>query len=356
MIEAQTPTLPDSAPSRVEPAGVSFAWLLAVLLIHRRFILVVAGFGLMLSVVGAFLTVPKYTSSFSFSPQTSQDPSRAGLASLAGQLGISVGGASEAPQLYAELVSTRDVLSPIARDSFALAPGDGKRVPLATFLGIRGADPQVVEERTLRNLRTRIVAASAATRTSGVVSVTVRTKSAEVSFEIAERLLDGLNQFNLATRKSQAGEERRFTEGRLAAAKVALRAAEDSLQNFLFANRQFGNSPQLTFQRERLQREVSLRQQVVLGLAQQYEDARIREVRDTPVITVIEKPALPAMADPRGRGVIIVLGTFLALLLGIGLVLVWEGWNRQRRAESADPSYSVLASEWNSLRRPFQKP
>ena len=226
---------------------------------------------------------------------------------------------------------------------------------LAELLGVRGSDPRVIDEMTLQTLRSRVIAASAATRTTGVVSVTVKTASPEVSFEIARRLLDGLNLFNLATRKSQAGEERRFTEGRLAAAKGELRSAEDAVQNFLSSNRQFSNSPQLSFQRERLQREVSLEQQVVMGLAQQFEDARIREVRDTPVITVIEKPTLPAMADPGGRGVMIVLGTFVAFFLGVTLVLVREGWNRRRRDESGDPAYSQLASEWHSMRQRFRK-
>lgn len=354
MMDAQGPILSEER-SSPERGGVSFAWILAVLLIHRRFILGVAGLGFLLAFVAALLRAPTYTSSFSFIPQSGQDQSRSGLASLAGQFGISVVGTTQPPQLFAVLLTTREILSSIARDSFVIAPGDRRRVPLVEFLRVRGTDPRVVEEMTVKTLRTRVIAASAATRTTGVVSVNVKTKSPEVSFEIAQRLLAGLNLYNFETRKSQAGEERRFAEGRLAATKAALRAAEDAMQNFLFANRQFESSPQLAFQKERLQREVMLQQQIVMGLTQQYEDARIREVRDTPVITVIEKPALPAMADPRLRGVIIGVGTFVALFLGVALVLMREGWDRRRRDESGDPSYSLLASAWQSERQRNRK-
>jgi uncharacterized protein involved in exopolysaccharide biosynthesis len=326
-----------------------------VLLVKRRFIVLAAATGFVLALVAALLKAPQYTSTFSFTPQSNQDQARSGLAALAGQFGMAVGGSSQPPQLYADLLSTRELLAPIARDSFPLSPSDHRKVPVADFLGVKGSDRSVVEERTIQKLRTRVVSASAATRTTGVVGVTVRTESPVVSFEIAKRLIEGLNQFNVATRRSQAGEERRFTEGRLADAKASLRVAEDALQNFLSANRQIGNAPQLSFQRERLQREVTLQQQVVLGLAQQYEEARIREVRDTPVITVIERPILPALPDPRGRATLIVLGTFAGLFIGVALVLMREGWERQRRHEAADPSYSLLETEWQSVRRRFRK-
>lgn len=355
MVEGEVPMLSDFEQSSPERGGTSFAWILAVVLIRRRFILAFALLGFLIALVAALLKASTYTASFSFIPQSGQDQSRSGLASLAGQFGISVGGSSQPPQLYADLLETREILAPIARDSFGVAPGGGRRVPLAEFFGVRGSDLRVVHEMTVRMLRTRVVAASAATRTTGVVDVTVKTKSPQVSFEIANRLLDGLNRFNLATRRSQAGEERRFTEGRLEAAKATLRSTEDALQYFLSGNRQLANSPQLSFRRDRLQREVSLQQQVVMGLAQQYEDARIREVRDTPVITLIDKPTLPAMADPRGRGVIIVLGTFVAFVLGVALVLTREGWNRRREEESGDPSYSRLANEWQRLGRRIRK-
>lgn len=350
-VEARTPSeFEQTSPQR---GGVSFAWILAIMLVRRRLILALSGLGFLIALVFALLKQPTYTSSFSFAPQTGQDQSRSGLASLAGQFGLSVVGTAQSPQLYADLLSTREVLAPIADDSFTVATGDRRRVRLAQFLGVRDTDPRVAEELTLRTLRTRVIAASAATRTTGVVDVTVRTKSPTVSLEIAQRLVDGLNQFNLRTRKSQAAEERRFTEGRLEATKASLRSAEDALQRFLSANRQFTESPQLIFQRDRLQREVSLQQQVVMGLAQQYEDARIREVRDTPVITMIDRPTLPAIPDSRGRLVIIVLGTFVAFLLGVALVLMQEGWNRRRQDESGDPSYSLLASEWQRFgRRP----
>ncbi len=103
-----------------------------------------------------------------------------------------------------------------------------------------------------------------------------------------------------------------------------MRAAEDTLEKFLQTNRQLENSPQLSFQRDRLQREAGRQQQMMLGLVQQYEDARIREVRDTPVITVIERPVLAASADSRQLPMAMATTVPLALLVVVSLILARE--------------------------------
>ena len=186
-------------------------------------------------------------------------------------------------------------------------------------------------------------------------STDARVMSSPVSTQpsLAERLLKGLNYFNLITRQSQAREERRFTEGRLEDARGSLRAAEDALQRFLQVNREFAESPALVFQQDRLRREVLLQQQVVTSLAQRYEENRIREVRDTPVITVLEKPTLPVLPDPRGRLLLLSVGTLVALMVGAAVVLAREGMRRQRGEDGGDPSYAMLATEWQRIRRMF---
>lgn len=347
-----------TAPVAPGPSGGAFAlpYLLAVVLRDRRVLVTFTSVGLVLGLLVALTRPAHYTSTFSFLPQTGQDQTRSGLASLAGQLGMAVGslgGQSQPPQFYADLLKTREILGEIVRKPLAAA---GPDTMLSQFLDVRGDEPAVVEERTIRVLQDRVIASSVAARTTGMVDVRVSTESAEVSREIAQRLLDGLNRFNVATRKSQASEERKFAENRLAEARTSLRVAEDALQHFLQGNRQFNNSPELTFQRERLQREVSLQEQVVTGLAQQYEDARLREVRDTPVITVIERPSLPVLPDPRGRVTIVVLGIVLSLVAAVAFVLAREGWRRQRRVDDGEPSYDMLADEWQRVRARFRRP
>src|SRR5690349_4762812 len=83
-----------SAPINTSPETdeeVSVFWLAAVLLRNRRLIGACVLAGVAIAVVIALVRPRTYTTTFSFLPQTTQDPSRAGLSSLAGQFGINLG-------------------------------------------------------------------------------------------------------------------------------------------------------------------------------------------------------------------------------------------------------------------------
>jgi uncharacterized protein involved in exopolysaccharide biosynthesis len=292
-----------------------------------------------------------YTSRFSFLPQGEQT-NRAGLAGLAGQFGISLGslgGEEQPPQFYADLLSTRGVLQPIAMDSVATGPDNAIKVPLAAFLRIAGEDSAYVVERTMRKLSSGVITTVVNVKT-GVIGVEVKTASPYVSLAIAARLIERLNHFNLITRQSRAREERRFTESRLAEARAALRQAEDNLLRFTQSNRDITNSNTLTLQRARFQREVDMHQQIVTSLAQQYEENRIREVRDTPVLTLVEAPVRAARRDARHGALLLFLAAAGALGLGVLFVVLRDGLLRER-SNGTDPALELLSSEWRSLRR-----
>jgi uncharacterized protein involved in exopolysaccharide biosynthesis len=331
--------------------GVSFYWIAAVLLRERRLIAAITGVGILVAVVVLLFRRPTYSTSFTFLPKAPDEQSMAGLASLAGQFGLSLGNVGkneQSPQFYADLLTTRRLLGPIATGSYAIDADSTVKVPLQSYLDVSEGPAPLMADKTLKKLREDVVSTSVAARTTGIVTVNIRTHSPYVSLAIARQLLDGLNEFNLVTRQSQARQERVFTEQRLDDARVALRGAEDELQRFLVNNRQT-DFPALTFQRERLQREVSLRQEIVTSLSQKYEENRIREVRDTPVITVIEVPILAPRSDPRMRAVILLLGTSLALALGIAVALIRATWRGDEGREQ-DPALTQLQREWAGFR------
>jgi uncharacterized protein involved in exopolysaccharide biosynthesis len=137
------------------------------------------------------------------------------------------------------------------------------------------------------------------------------------------------------TRKSQARAERLFVESQTAGAESALRAAEDRLQSFLEQNRAINSSSQLEFQRDRLQRDVALRQQVYNALEQSRQEARIREVRDTPVITVLEEPRLPVVPESRRSLAKLIEGGALGLILGVFIAFFVSALNEMRHGQSA---------------------
>lgn len=350
-----TEQFPISSDPREGPsasADVSLVWLLTVLLRRLRVLVFAAALGGALSVAFAVLGPASYSTTFSFLPQAGQDASRAGLASLAGQFGIQLGGiagSAPPPQLYAEVLRNKEVLGRVAA---ATVPVSESRVERVTdFLDVRETDSLVAIAMTVRKLRERVVSTSVAARTTGAVNVVVKTQSADASERIAQLLLEGLNEYNRTTRQSQAAAERKFTEGRLAEARLSLRAAEDALERFLRTNRVAG-SPELRFEQERLQRELNLQEQVVTGLAQQFEDARIREVRDTPVITLIERPSRAVIRDPRRTVRSAIVGAVAFGILTLAFVLGLAAWERGATSTGEEGiARAALRDEWARLTR-----
>jgi len=284
-----------------------------------------------MAAVLAFLKPTLYSATASFIPQGA-DPGRSGLAGLAGQLGVALPATGQAlsPDFYVKLVRSRELLRAVVRDTFVVQEMGGRRIPFLSLFDINDSTASRREEEGVRLLMTMIKAS--ATKTTGVVEFSVATKWPSVSVAIATAVVNGINDFNQRMRQEQAGAERKFVETRLGIAGSDLRAAEDRLEDFLRTNRQFANSPDLSFQRDRLQRDVALKQQVFTTLTQSYEEVRIREVRDTPVITLVEEPSVPTLPEPSGRLLTVLLGLLFGGFLGVASAAFSESVVRGRRA------------------------
>jgi uncharacterized protein involved in exopolysaccharide biosynthesis len=128
-------------------------------------------------------------------------------------------------------------------------------------------------------------------RETGVVRLAVSSDHPALAEQIAERLLDLLNEFNLEVRQSRAQEEGRFISSRLTEAQAELRAGGGCVAGFPAPEPGVWNSPELAFEHDRLQRQVMMRQEVYTSLLRSQEQARIDAVRDTPLFTVIDHPA-----------------------------------------------------------------
>ena len=316
------------------PESLSVLEVVSIVVRQRRLLLSATFVGALLGGLGAFLSPVMYTAEVSF---LTRNPEQAGLASVGGlaqQFGFSLPGSTgsaRSPEFYQNLLRSRQILEGLVESELELVTTAGVTlIDLAEHFEIEGETVEQRHARTRRHLNEQVISVRVA-RDIGVVTVAVRTKRPELSAAIGGRLLELVSAFDLETRQSEASAERGFAEERLGELRTELEVAEDSLKSFLDENRQFSNSPQLTFEHDRLQRRVDMRQSLVTAMAQAFEQARIDEVRNTPVITVIDQPEPPALPDPRGRVLILALGLTLGVMAGFGLALVREFGERAKR-------------------------
>ncbi len=265
----------------------------------------------------AFARGPRFTSSASFLPQ-SEKPTSA-LSGLAAQFGVSTGvtDPGQSPAFYVDLIQSRAILGPVVNSPLGAA-SQMSRGTLAQYLvDHRIADSAELTSQGMERLRRTLNLLYS--QKTAMVTVSATTRDPEISQFIVRRILDEVNRFNVETRRTQATAERRFADQRLASAATDLRAAEDALQSFLLQNREYQNAPSLMFEYDRLARAVSLRQQLYASIATSQEQAKMDEVRDTPVITIIETPNVPTHPDTRGWVKVIGFGVALGLFASIGI-------------------------------------
>jgi uncharacterized protein involved in exopolysaccharide biosynthesis len=334
-----------------DAAPVSTFAFVAAILSARVFIVRV---GIVFGVIAAAMTfrgAPQYTSVTTFVPQSRRQTSS--LSGLAAQFGLSVpatdGGQS--PAFYVDLLTSREILGPTAMARYAVG-GDAKSdTVLAVYLGARGKTPEQLRDRGAVSLRNHISAVN--NIKTGVVTLKVTTNDPRLSSAVATRLLAALDGFNQDRRRTQAVAERQFTERRLAEVASELRAAENAAQNFLQRNRDYRSSPELTFAYDRMSREVTMRQQLYTSLAQAYEQAKIEEVRDTPVISVVERPEVPAFPDGRGT----LRWAMIGVIVGVGLgVVVIAIRTIAMPVATAGGGYADMIGQWREVRSDFRRP
>jgi uncharacterized protein involved in exopolysaccharide biosynthesis len=273
----------------------------------------------------------EYTAQSTFLPQSEDAASP--LAELPGGLGLQLTGSGqgESVDFYAALLKSRQVLGEVAATEIRFAPddedADSMIGTLIDFYEIEGETPES-ELLAATGLLEDLVSVTI-DRRANLVTVRTTTNWSELSEIITRRLLELTNTFNLERRQSQAAAQRSFVEGRLREQQAELAEAEAELESFLDRNRSIESSPQLQFEMGRLQRRVELSQQVFVTLSQGYEEARIDEVRNIPVITIVDPPEGSAQSGQnlvRRTAIGFVLGGGLA----VALVLLLEFLRRFR--------------------------
>ena len=345
---------PGVEPSRAAPPSpdISLFELMTPLIRRWKLVAATAAACALITLGLLLLQRPTYTATTTFTPENTSSSgmlsSLVGLAGLAGQLGLgSNSSSSVSPDFFVKLAHSDEIMRSTLLNGFSHPDSAGVNRPLLQLLRVKGRSP---EERIQRGVLTlRKLTDASSDKTTGIVTLRVKLQDPELAADVAKYMVLLLNRFNLESRQSQSREQRRFSGERLAVAEQELRAAEQAQLAFLQRNRQYLDSPLLAFEYNRFNRQVQLRQEVYQTLVKAHEEARIAEVRDTPVLTVIDS----AVAPVRPSGPRRVLGTAVALIFGagLGLALAYLSAARARVRRSPTPDYLEFRAALEEVRR-----
>lgn len=286
----------------------------------RRQSLLILGASLIGGTLISFALPVRYEASVTLSPAPAT-ADRAGLsgalASLGGQFGVDVTGARTQLRFYPALVSSHWFLANLARSRMA-----GDTTVYQVFAGeplpAAGALAASMDDAVLR-LR-KAVSVTLDDR-ANIFTIRVRAPRRDIALAMASRIVELIGDFDTRVRRLRATENRKFIEDRAHEAQASLGASEDAVADFLARNRSYEQSPDLRVAYQRLTRRVDLANDVYTTLARNLEQARIDEVKEAPVLTLVDPPhVLWRKVEPERRKV--VLATLVvggALIAGLGV-------------------------------------
>ena len=261
----------------------------------------------------SLLLPPYYKSTAIILPegQSSKLTSLSGLSDLAALAGVNVGAEGSLIKLYPTIIKSEAVLKDVIYRKYK-SENFQDSVDLIECWRINDNKPGGAYEGALNALRNGLDV-SMDIKTD-ILTMSFETKEPRLSADIVNSVVEGLDKFVLTKRTTSASEQRRFIEGRLAEVKGDLTKSEDALRNFREQNTQV-RSPQLLLEQGRLERDLQINNTLFIELKKQYEIAKIEELKNMPVINVLDL-ARPAVYKDRPKRSVIVIVTFLLGLSG----------------------------------------
>lgn len=128
-------------------------------------------------------------------------------------------------------------------------------------------------------------------RKSGMhtISITIN-KYPDLSVQVLEKVYASIVSFSNKVTNSKATEKKSFISSRLDEIKLQLSESEKVLVNFLINNKSYLQSPTLSLEKERIEREIALQSQLFLRLSDELELAKIDEKDNTTSIFILQEP------------------------------------------------------------------
>jgi len=333
--------------SESQAADVNLFSLLQLFIRKRRWIFWITGSFTVLTAVWLFMTPNRFQSYATLLPSHNTDK-LADLKRMAG-LGSFVTGEENMSELYPVILSSQTIRSVVFDRSYRFEH-DNRVVDttLTEYFGLTELDDKDEQYRSLASI-TKI----AADRKTGVLTLSVETTMPAFSQAIVSAYLEELESFNTYKRKSRAQENVRYLKQQVAVYESKLIAAEDSIESFQKANRNWAGStiPEIIKALARHRRDVEINARTFGLLKQEHVLARIEAQNDVPIVRLLDEPTLPTEKSGPFRLRKIVTMAMISFFGTLFVLLVIDTFRRHSRGPNQD---SYLESR-NEFARAFPR-
>ena len=307
-----------SKPKIIENNIIDFKVLFDVLYQNKRFIFFLT-FLMMFFGIGLSFFFTKY-----YSSQISLYPAKKDLMQGLGQFqSLAVGLGMSSPtnnqdfnipdvvksRLIANKVLDQQWINQLGIKTTLIDLWGMEKAPWHNFFSNHILDSALIKDKAINEFHDRIEVLE--DRLSGLIRINLTLEDPLISATVANFIGEQVQNYIQKENSAQSTKEKIFIISRLTIVKNELEASELELKSFKERNRGYEDSPDLFMTFSQLYREVEAKKQVYLTLQQQLELARIEEVKQTPILHVLDRAVPPSKKSSPNR---------IAFMIGFALL------------------------------------
>jgi uncharacterized protein involved in exopolysaccharide biosynthesis len=228
----------------------------------------------------------------------------------------------EAPvsKLYPMIIESARILREVIYSRYKTGAFSDS-VNLIQYWRISGDSEAAKFEECLKTLRRRM--AVTFDNRLGTLSLIVEMEEPQLAATVANNITSELDIYTRTKRRTSVTAQREFIEQRLSEVTTSLKASESVLKDFREKNRRVTDSPQLLLDQARLERDLQINSTIFIELKKQIEIAKIEEIKNIPVINVLDRARVPVKSSYPRRRVSVTVAFLFGFLLG-SASLVYE--------------------------------
>lgn len=303
---------------------------------YYKHILISTGAIFILSIVYSLIATPLYKSYVSIYPTGNESnfpSSFAGLDGIASTLGFNLSGGEANTFNFPDIVNSRrlkkDIISKEWSSDIYSYP-----VNLIKYWGIDEpgflsmlllSDPspnEHLENLAIDHLSTLMTVYE---HESGMITISVLMEDPKLAADIANYISDWIQKYVSEEMSFKATKNRKFIEQQLQNAKADLYASEEKLSDFMKTHPLSEEGPEEFTERARLMRNIEVNTQVYITLKQQFELNKIEELKERPVLNILDTGYIATEKSKPLRTLIVLASTFFAFFLSGFIMYCYDG-------------------------------
>lgn len=284
----------------------------------RFFIIKFSSVVVVLGIIYSLIQQPYYSSYVTLYKNAPTQNAPSGLLSLASNFGY--GGRQDNNNFSIEdLLNSRNILSDIVTKKWKTQISDDS-LNLIEYWGIEADTESEAIMIACKGLSERF--SYEMDELTFLVTVEVLMEEPTLARDVLTYATELVDNYVQNEQKTTTKNNIKYINKRLDSVRNELTNAEIALKNFRQNNMVISQSPELQLKYARLQREVSIKQQVYMTLEKEKESAKIELVKETPVIDILDEPVAPYKRAKPKRTLIVIISGFLGLFLSLGVIVI----------------------------------